>query len=52
MTTRGFGIDDSRWVANLIADVLQQPEDQALLERANEEVLMYSERFPLPGLPS
>lgn len=52
VTTRGFGVDDSRWVANLIADVLQQSEDEALLERAHEEVLAVSERFPLPGLPS
>lgn len=51
VTTRGFGVDDSRWVANLIADVLQQPDDEALLERAQEEVLSVSGRFPLPGLP-
>ncbi|HET9661691.1 MAG TPA: serine hydroxymethyltransferase [Thermomicrobiales bacterium] len=51
VTTRGFGVDDSRWVANLIADVLQQPEDEALIERAHEEVLSISSRFPLPGLP-
>ena len=51
VTTRGFGVDDSRWVANLIADVLQQPDDEALIERAQEEVLSVSGRFPLPGLP-
>ena len=34
VTTRGFGVDESRWIANLIADVLQQPDDEALLERA------------------
>ena len=52
VTTRGFGVDESRWVANLIADVLQQPEDEALLERAHEDVLAVSSKFPLPGLPS
>ncbi len=51
VTTRGFGIDNSRWVANLIADVLQQPDDEALIERAQEDVLSVSGRFPLPGLP-
>ncbi len=51
VTTRGFGVDESRWVANLIADVLQQPEDEALLERAQEEVHAVSSKFPLPGLP-
>jgi glycine hydroxymethyltransferase len=51
VTTRGFGIDDSRWVANLIADVLEQPDDDTLIERAHEAVLSMSSRFPLPGLP-
>lgn len=51
ITTRGFGVDDSRWIAGLISDVLQQPEDEALLERAHEDVLTQSSRFPLPGLP-
>lgn len=51
VTTRGFGIDESRWIANLIADVLHQPEDEALAERVQEEVLTVSGRFPLPGLP-
>jgi glycine hydroxymethyltransferase len=52
VTTRGFGVDESRWVANLIADVLQQPEDEAIRERALEEVHAVSSKFPLPGLPS
>jgi glycine hydroxymethyltransferase len=52
VTTRGFGVDESRWVANLIADILQLPEDEALQERAREEVHAVSSRFPLPGLPS
>jgi glycine hydroxymethyltransferase len=52
VTTRGFGVDESRWVANLIADILQQPEDEALQERAREEVHAVSSRFPLPGLPT
>jgi glycine hydroxymethyltransferase len=52
VTTRGFGVDESRWVANLIADILQLPEDEALQERAREEVHAVSSRFPLPGLPT
>jgi glycine hydroxymethyltransferase len=51
VTTRGFGVDDSRGVANLFADVLQQPDDEALIERAQEEVLSVSGRYPLPGIP-
>jgi glycine hydroxymethyltransferase len=52
VTTRGFGMDESRWVANLIVDVLQQPEDEALMERTYEEVASVAGRFPLPGLPA
>ncbi len=52
VTTRGFGVDESRWIANLIVDVLQQPEDEALLARAQDEVHAVSSRFPLPGLPA
>jgi len=52
VTTRGFGVDESRWIANLIADVLQQPNDEALLARAHDEVHSVSGRFPLPGLPA
>ncbi|MEZ4531515.1 MAG: serine hydroxymethyltransferase [Thermomicrobiales bacterium] len=52
VTTRGFGVDESRWVANMIVDVLQQPEDEAMLARAEEEVRSVSRRFPLPGVPA
>ena len=52
VTTRGFGVDESRWIANLIVDILQQPEDDTLLERAREDVHEVSSKFPLPGLPS
>jgi glycine hydroxymethyltransferase len=52
MTTRGFTVEDSRWVAGLIADVLQQPDDEALLERTHDHVREVSSRFPLPGVPA
>ena len=32
LTTRGFGTDETRQTANLIADVLEQPHDAARLD--------------------
>jgi glycine hydroxymethyltransferase len=50
VTSRGFGIAECEVVANLIADVLTQPEDIAVAAAAAERVQELTEGFPLPGL--
>jgi len=49
MTTRGFGVAESRQVANLIADVLEAPADEANLNRVREKVAELTGRFPVYG---
>jgi glycine hydroxymethyltransferase len=50
ITTRGFGEDDCRLVARLIAQVLHAPGDGALHARVADEVRHLAARFPLLGL--
>lgn len=50
ITTRGFGVAESRQVANWVADVLKSPEDEAVAAKVQHEVFQLTERFPLPGL--
>ncbi len=50
ITTRGFGVDECRRVARMIAEVLRAPDDQALLAGTADEVRALTARFPLPGL--
>ena len=38
MTTRGFNEADARVLANLVADVLANPEDEANLAKVREQV--------------
>ncbi len=47
MTTRGFGTKEAEIVGNLIADVLDNPEDQANLERVRAQVADLTKRFPV-----
>lgn len=49
MTTRGFKEEQVRLTANLIADLLDAPEDAAVLERVRSEVDKLSARFPVYG---
>ena len=46
MTTRGFKEEETRKVANLIADLLSAPEDAAVLERVRTEVDQLTALFP------
>jgi len=48
-TTRGFGERESRLVAGYIADILHEPEDEALRARVAETVHELMKQFPLPG---
>jgi glycine hydroxymethyltransferase len=49
MTTRGFGADEARRTAHLIADVLDRPDDEATLERARTQVSELTRAFPVYG---
>jgi len=49
MTTRGFKEEEARQVANLIADVLDNPHDEANIARVREQVSALTRRFPVYG---
>jgi glycine hydroxymethyltransferase len=49
MTTRGFGVKEAEIVGNLIADVLEAPEDAATIERVRAQVSDLTKRFPVYG---
>jgi len=47
LTTRGFGPDEMRLIAGMIARVLEKPEDGALAATVEKEVLDLCSSFPL-----
>jgi glycine hydroxymethyltransferase len=47
MTTRGFKEEQAVQVANLIADVLDNPHDEATLARVREQVSALTKAFPV-----
>src|SRR5215813_13345630 len=47
MTTRGFGTKEAEQVGNLIADVLDNPEDTATIDRVRAQVSELTQRFPV-----
>ncbi|MBP8812789.1 MAG: serine hydroxymethyltransferase [Laribacter sp.] len=47
ITTRGFKEEEARLVANLIADVLDAPEDDAVIARVAAQVKALTDRFPV-----
>ena len=47
MTTRGFGREEAVQVANLIADVLEAPADEAVLARVRAAVSAICRKFPV-----
>lgn len=49
MTTRGFTEIESEQVAHLIADVLDAPNDEAVLARVRAEVSALCKKFPVYG---
>ena len=49
MTTRGFKEAEAKQVANLVADVLEAPEDEANLARVRDKVAVLCTRFPVYG---
>ena len=49
MTTRGFTEIEAEEVAHLIADVLDAPTDEAVLERVRKQVSVICKKFPVYG---
>jgi len=49
MTTRGFGIEEATQVANLIADVLEAPQNEAVISRTASEVQRLCSKLPVYG---
>ena len=49
MTTRGFTEAETIQVANLVADVLDAPNDEAVLAQVREKVAALCKRFPVYG---
>ena len=49
MTTRGFGEAEARQVGQLIADVLDAPEDESRIAQVREQVAALTARFPVYG---
>ena len=49
MTTRGFDEADARVLANLVADVLANPEDEANLAKVREQVTALCNKDPVYG---
>ena len=47
MTTRGFGEEETRITANLVADVLDKPEDEANLAAVRAKVAALTAKFPV-----
>ena len=47
MTTRGFKDDEARLTANLVADVLDNPRDEANIAAVREKVNALTARFPV-----
>ncbi len=47
MTTRGLGTEEFAEIANIIADRLQNPEDEQVKQACTQRVAALCERFPL-----
>ncbi|PWG62140.1 serine hydroxymethyltransferase [Sediminicurvatus halobius] len=47
ITTRGFGEAESRELANWICDVLDEPENEAVISAVRDKVLAICHRFPV-----
>ena len=49
ITTRGFSEDDARELANLVADVLENPEDEATINRVAQAAQALCAKNPVYG---
>lgn len=50
VTTRGFGTDEMRTIGRWIAEVVQSPDDSALIASIGKQAAEMSAGFPLPGV--
>jgi glycine hydroxymethyltransferase len=50
-TTRGFGTDEMRTIANLIVEAIAARDEPAKLARLGATAREIADRFPVPGLP-
>jgi glycine hydroxymethyltransferase len=51
VTSRGFGPDEMRRIAALIARILDNMEDEKVAVAVRREVVELASRFPVPGIP-
>jgi len=49
ITTRGFGIDETRQLTGWIADILDDVENEEIIDRVRHQVLELCRRFPVYG---
>lgn len=49
ITTRGFKEEEAKQVANLIADMLDNPDDEEVIAATREKVKVLTSRFPVYG---
>lgn len=52
LTTRGFGMDEMRRIARMIATVLDHMQDDGTIARVRGEVEEMCRHFPVPGIPA
>jgi glycine hydroxymethyltransferase len=50
VTTRGFGREEMRHIAALMAKVISHHDDKKVLEEVRQEVAQLCRRFPVPGI--
>jgi glycine hydroxymethyltransferase len=50
VTTRGFGANEMREVADLIAEAIQKRDDPAAIQKTKERAIDLATAFPLPGV--
>jgi glycine hydroxymethyltransferase len=50
VTTRGFGTDDMRELADLISAAITERDDAAAVARTRDRAIALATRFPLPGV--
>ena len=49
ITTRGFGVDETRQLTGWIADILDDVENEEIIDRVRGQVLELCKRFPVYG---
>ncbi len=51
-TSRGMGPSEMKKIASWMADVIEAPAEQKVIDRVHGEVLEMTKSFPAPGLPA